>query len=874
MQKFKLRTIVALSVAGTLGVSQSAVAQERKVERIEVTGSNIKRIDAEGPAPILIITKEEIERHGAGTVAEVLRSMPINNFGQFSETTLGGNSFAPGTSAVSLRGLGANTTLVLLNGRRMANYGFGQNITVSFVDLNSIPIGAIERIEVLKDGASAIYGSDAIAGVVNIILRKDYKGVELSASYGEASAGDSAQQRYGLTAGWGDPAKDRFNVMAVLDYFKRDATMARDRDFSRNADQRARGGFDLRSPAGSPGTWLTAGRGGFADNTVFPTCPAESIGLFSGQTTCYFNFQVFIPLIPPTERQSAFLRGSYEFSPAISAFAEFGYNKNETEGTSAPTPAQQNLPVGHNSNPYPFVVPIRYRFLDVGPRLDNLVTETTRVVAGVKGFGAGWDWEAAYSSAESDSANRRRNFVSQPALSTLVSNGIYNFVNPSANSAALVDSLRASPFRLAVSTVKAFDAKASRELMQLPAGPVGVALGFESRKEKVSDQLDPLSVQGLIVGSGGATASGDRKQKSLFGELSIPVLKNLEAQIAVRHEDYSDFGRATKPKVALAWKATPDLLVRASYSEGFRAPSLQELYLGQATSFPSFIDTPRCNSYTAAFGANDARTLAVCSSAQVRTISQGNSALQPEESESSNIGIVWEIIPGLSMSADYYNINHTNRILQPSVTFQLLNEASFPGTVNRFAPSATDVLANSPGQLQGVGSDPNVGLIRKYQNLTRQETNGVDLDLRYRFKVGALGVVTLSSLTSHILTFRNTAVPGNPLVERAGTYEFPRTTTTNSVNVNNGPWSYGLTLRTRSMFQQNNQRVLTHVASFTTADAQVQYVGFKGLKLVFGVNNLENKAPPFSDNENDGYANSTDNPVGRYFYGRVTYTFK
>ena len=746
-----------------LGTSQFALAQERKIERIEVTGSNIKRVDAEGPAPILVITKEDIERHGAGTVAEVLRTMPINNSGQFAETTLGGNSFAPGTAAVSLRGLGANTTLVLINGRRQANYGFGQNITVSFVDLNSIPIGAIERIEVLKDGASAIYGSDAIAGVVNVILRKDYRGVELSASYGEASAGDSAQQRYGLTAGWGDPTKDRFNVMAVLDFFKRDPTFARDRSFSRNADQRGPGGFDLRSPAGSPGTWLTAGRGGFTDNTVFPTCPASSAGLFAGQTTCFFNFQDFTLLLPETERQSAYVRGTFDLAPSVTVFGEASFNKNVTNNISAPTPAQQNLPVGHNSNPYPFVVPIRYRFLDVGPRLSENTTETARVMAGLKGFAAGWDWEAAYTTSESDSANLQSNYVSQTALNSLVSNGIYNFVNPSANSAALVQSLRASPFRLAVSKVTSFDAKASRELMQLPAGPMGMALGFESRKEEVSDQLDPLSVQGLIVGSGGATANGSRKQKSLFGELSVPIFKNLEAQIAVRHEDYSDFGTATKPKIALAWKATPDLLVRSSYSEGFRAPSLQELYLGQATSFPSFIDTPRCNAYTAAFGASDARTTAVCSSAQVRTISQGNSALNPEESESSNVGVVWEITKGLSASMDYYTIHHTNRILQPSISFQLLNESSFPGTVNRFAATPTDVLANAPGQLQGIGSDPNVGLIRKYQNLTRQETTGIDLDLRYRFKAGGLGTVTFSSLTSHVLTFRNTAVRDAPL---------------------------------------------------------------------------------------------------------------
>jgi iron complex outermembrane receptor protein len=878
MQNFKPRALIcALTAVGAFGaVSAGTVfaqaAPEKKTEKIEVTGSNIKRVDAEGPSAVLVISRDEIEKSGNSTIADLLRNLPINNAGTFSESTSGGNSFAPGTAAISLRGLGPNTTLVLVNGRRVANYGFGQNITQSFVDLNAIPPSAIERIEILKDGASAIYGSDALAGVVNIILRKDFTGVELSTRLGRASEGDSEETRYSLSGGYGDLAKNKFNVFAVLDAYERKATWARDRSFSANANQAPNGGFDLRSPTGNPGTWLTLGRPGFTDNTVFPSCPQADRGLFGGATTCYFNFQRFIYLIPPSTRNAAFVRGIADFTPNLSGFAEYSYNKNETENSAAPTPGTTTLPVGHNSNPYPFSVTARYRFTDVGPRLNTITTTTTRSLVGLKGSVFGWDWESGYIQGKSDTLNAGRGYVSQIALNTLTSNNIYNFVDNSRNSASLVDSLKANPFRKAVSELKAFDVKASRELFQLPGGIAAVAVGFDSRKESVVDALDPLSVAGNIVGSGGATANGSRKLKSLYTEFSLPVLKRVESQIAFRHEDYSDFGKTTKPKYALSWKALDTLLLRTSYSLGFRAPSLSELYLGGATSFPSFVDTPRCAAYRTAFGATDPRANAVCGSAQVRSVSGGNALLKPESSKSWAAGFVFDPIRDLSIQADWYRIEHTDRVSQPTTAFLLANPT--PTTVFRQAQNPIDVLANAPGELRGVASDLGVGISRIYQNLSAQFTKGVDLDLRYRISAGEFGRFTLTSLTSHIITFKVQTLPGGALVENVGTYQFPRTTSTNSVAWNRNAWDANLSAQTRSKFLQANQLVFRNVASYTTLNTQVGYAGIKGLRLAVGVNNLADKKPPFSDNENDGYANSTDNPVGRYYYISARYNWK
>ena len=866
--------VLPQALLAALIVTPLAFAQQtttpQKVEKIQVTGSNIKRIDAEGPAPVVIITKEDIDRSGSQTVSDLLRGIPLANVGSFAETTLGGNSFAPGTAAVSLRGLGSTATLVLLNGRRVANYGFGQNVTNTFVDLNSIPISAIERIEVLKDGASAIYGSDALAGVINIILRKDFRGAEFATSYGKSSRNDGQEQRYSISGGMGDVARDRYNVMATLDYYKRDAVWARDRSFSANADQRAAGGFDLRSPTGNPGTWLTNGKPGFTDNTVFPTCPADSRGLFSGTTTCFFNFQPFIFLLPPSERKGGFARGTFDVTPTFSLFAEAGYNKNETENASAPTPGAFNLPVGHNSNPYPFVVQIRYRFTDVGPRLSTITSESKRGLIGAKGEVAGWDWEVGYNDSRNHVESRQRGYISQTAVNSLVSGGVYNFLNPSANSQALTDSLKANPYRIATSKLESTDFKTSRELFQLPAGPLALALGAERRKESVEDAIDPLSAQNLIVGSGGSTANGSRTLTSVYGELSIPIVKNLEGQVAVRSDRYTIFGRATKPKFALSWKATPEFLLRASYAGGFRAPSLSEQFLGQTTSFPSFVDTPRCTKYRAFYGNTDARAIAVCGSSQVRTLSGGNPALIPEESKSYNVGFVWEPMRDLSAGVDLYRINHTNKIRQPSTTFQLNNNIG----VNRDPQSATDILVGAPGVLQGLGSDTRYGLFSSYFNSARQLTQGVDLDLRYRFNIGESGRISLNSSTSYVDYFRVQTAPGLALVSSVGSYQFPRVNSTNSIFWNKGVWETGLTVRARGAFLQNNQVSSLDVAGFETVDWQASWTGIKNLKVTVGINNLVDKRPPFSDNENDGYANSTDSPMQRYYYARLVYSWK
>jgi outer membrane receptor protein involved in Fe transport len=870
------RRKLAVATACALGVGSGAIGLNASAQdiRIEVTGSNIKRVDMEGPAPVSVVTREDIERRGATTVAEVLRNLP--SAGGFTFDDQFTNSFAPGTAGVGLRNLGQNATLVLVNGRRVANYGFAQNIDLAFVDLNSIPVGAIERIEVLKDGASAIYGSDAIAGVVNIILRKDFRGVEVAGSYGVTERGDGDETRASITAGWGDLAKDKFNVMGVVDYFKREPIFLGDRDYSKTANMEGRGGFDLRSPSGSPGTWVqrSGTSPGFSLSQPFPDCPPESIWTdVSGGPGCAFNFNPYIATVPETERKAVFGRLTWDITSSLQLFGEASYNNTVTNTTAAPTPASFVLPVGHNSNPWSAPVTIRYRYVDAGPRLNEIDTDATRFLAGLRGSVKNWDWEVAGLYAKSDSTNTGTNYISATEQAALVSRGVYNFLNPSLNSPELVDSLKIRTTRIGESEMKLFDAKATGPIFDLPAGPLQLAVGAEYREDDLADTPDPESVRGNVVGSGGTAAKGSRDVTSFYGELSIPLHKTLEAQLALRYDNYSDFGNTTNPKIALRWQPSKQLLIRGSYAEGFRAPSLVELYLGNTTSFVTFVDQPRCDAYRAG-GGTATEVAGICRPLQYRTVSGGNPNLEPETSKSWFLGFVFEPTDQFSVGLDYWKIDHKNIIDQPLIQFQLENEATFPGSIHRYDRTSRDIAVGAPGELHGAGSDETTGVDRLFFNIASQKAEGIDVSFRHRGNLGDWGRLTSTLDATYNIHYKFAAAPGEPLDEYNGTYNYPRWRANLTFDWERGPWNTTVFINYIHHYYQLNGDFVPYVDSWTTTDLQVQYKGFKNWTLALGVKNLFDRDPPFSDQETQGYDFTTHNPVGRFYYGRVKYSFQ
>lgn len=868
-------TPIALSLAMTTFPSVSFGQAS-----LEITGSRIKRVDAEGPLPIQTVTREEIERRGVTTLNEVINNLTLVSQGSFAETQSAGNSFAPGTAGVSLRGLGTNATLVLVNGRRMSNYGFSQNIDEAFVDLNSIPLSAVERIEILKDGASAVYGSDALAGVVNIILRKDYTGVEGAAYAGNARLGGAAERNVALTAGYGDLASNKFNLFGSVSLYKREALMGDQRDFSKNPDQTAQGGYDFRSPTGNPGTWLTGGRGGFTDNTVFPSCPQSLRGTFSdGRSTCFYNFAKDNPLLPETERFSAFGRGTFALAQNLTAYIEAGLNQNTTYGSAAPTPGGATLPVGHVSNPYSFVVPIRYRYTEVGPRLNLIETESKRILAALQGEHMGWSWELGVINSKSSTTNTGTNYISQTALTAAIP--AYNFADISKVSQATIDGLRIVTTRIGESEVRSVDFKASRDLFKMAGGMAAIAVGGDSRKESLADTPDENIRKANVVGSGGTSSKGERDSDALFAEMILPAFKGFEAQLAVRRDNYSDFGSQTVPKLAASYKFGPNLLVRGGVGRGFRAPSLVQLYLGQSFSFPSISDVVRCDAYRAAETAGRATAAertAACGAAQVRSELGGNAALKPEESRSKFIGVVFEPAKDLSVSLDYWSFDHTNKIDSLPSSYILRNAAGLSAeagrsVVNRFDPSARDIAVGAPGSLRGVGADTGVGFFNSYFNAQAQVTSGVDVELRYRSAFEGIGRLGVRSVVTNMISFKRETTPGSGLTELIRTWQYPRVRASTVLTLDRGVFNYTLVNNYVGSYDQYYQVGPERVDRTMTFDAQVQYTGIKNVSLSAGGRNIFNKQPPWADIDWYGFDSSNSDPRGAFWYLRGSYKF-
>lgn len=901
LKKTRYQRELTVAIGVLCGLASTAALAQQTPQRIEITGSNIKRVDAETLQPVTVITREDIERSGKSTLNDVLRDLPVVSGGTFNEGTGAGNSFAPGTTAVSIRGLGVNTSLVLLNGRRLANYGFAQNVNVNFVDLNSIPVSAIERIEILKDGASAIYGSDAISGVVNVILRRDFKGAEARVSFGDSQGGGLQQRRASITGGFGDLAKDRFNVMATFDYFKQDRLNSTQREFSRNADNRLQGpgGLDFRSPTGNPGYFVSV-PGGVVTTTPFSNCPADrvvpasSLGLGAAGNICAYDFAADNDLLPQSERIGALATGTFQLTRNVQLFSELMINRNETSNSSAPTPAAYSITAAHPDNPGG-AVQLAYRFVEAGKRLSTIESETQRALLGARGTMAGWDFDGAFVYGRSKQTNTGFNFIIQERSNeafrgTLAgfAGQFYRVINPALTPPGMLDAIKISPVRTGDSQLMGVDLRGSRELFQLAGGPASVALGLDFRKEEVTDSPDPRvdlrnPARVSVAGSGGTFVQGERETTSGFVELSLPFAKGLETQLAVRTDSYSDFGSRTSPKVGLSYKLTPTVLVRGGYAEGFRAPSMAEMYLGDSIAFPSVSDSIRCAAYRTTLGDADARTRAVCGvsssgaigsgpAAQVRTRISGNPTLKPETSKSASLGIVMDPVKDLSLTFDAYYIEHFNRILQPTATFVLAN---FPQFVTRFDRTADDIAANAPGALRGVSGDTVPGINQTYFNASRQTTGGVDVEVRYRMALATFGRLDLTYNATRILSLRRQINPGGAMVQLRNTYDYPAIRSTTTAVWTMGAWSTNFGINFTDGME--DARFLggrpVPVPSYMTYDLSFTYRGIKNLTVTAGGRNISNEPPPFSNLDWYGYAPGTHSPVGAYWYASARYRF-
>ncbi|QJR10314.1 Vitamin B12 transporter BtuB [Usitatibacter rugosus] len=860
-----LGTGVALSVIATGAAAQ----QTQKVEKIEVTGSNIKRLDMETVAPVEIITRDQIERTGLPTVAEVIRNVPAAMSGSFNESF--SNSFAPGASGVSLRGLGQKTTLVLINGRRTAGYGFAQNLQDTFVDLNSIPTSAVERIEILKDGASAIYGSDAIAGVVNIILRKDFKGLELNVSGGYAE-GDWDTRLSG-TWGMGDLAKDRWNVFGVVDYYKRDELLQSDTKFLHTRDMRGyEGGRNFQSLTGG-GTWrqLSATNALTANHRAISECAGQVIdgpeavrrGLIGapagntafnipGNTFCSVDFKGQFSALPGTERVGFMGRGTKIFSDNMTGYVDVGYSQVKTDQTfqaaSFVTTALQQTSVGLRPFAYtanfapgsagnPFTSNARYVGVqnDIGTRNQEITSDTFRILGGLTYTVGSWDFDSAlsYSKNEIDQVGTGRLSLTgmsqalgipsglQPPI-PLSSNSSYNLDRPSTNSQAVRDAITLEPVRKSESELKFIDTKASTELWQMAGGPAGLALGIEFRDESLKDRPDAAAQSGDILGQGITATDGSRTNTSIYGEISLPITRSIEAQLAARYDHYSDYGNSTTPKVGVKWRPLSTLVLRANWGKGFRAPTLVEISPSVATFFTQVADPN--------FGG---------AARNVSGSFAGNPNLEPEKSTSLTAGFVWEPTRDFSLGMSYYEINWKNIVVGNCC--QDIVDSGDPTRVIR-DPVTGEIVT----------------VVGNFENQAKTEVKGIDLDARYAMSTD-IGKFTGRVNWTYFDSFKenDTEVVGS----NAGTNTIPRAkgvvgldwdyrafSATVNMNYTHGYHQTAASLASYMVPQDpqfQNGIYPEKVRHFRTVDIYARYNLNKNFQINASLVNAEDKTPPY-----------------------------
>jgi iron complex outermembrane recepter protein len=907
MKKNQHKVIVtALFAAGisSMGLTHAQQASTPKVEKIEVTGSNIRRVDAESNSPIQVITADEIKRSGRQTVTELLRELPINAAGGLTELT-GSGSFSTGAASVSLRGLGSSATLVLLNGRRIAPYGladpnFGQ---ASAVNLNAIPVAVIERIEILKDGASAIYGSEAIAGVVNIILRKDYKGGELSAS--STANKDGLYRNHTLTAtvGLGDLAKDRYNAFINFEGYKQDNVLFNDvRDFLLRSEYANTFGTGQVSSTFSPHlTYLNnaAGQPVASPGAGCPTPVPLNINGFSPTTTTgtststgtacgYFQQFDRSEIVPKADRYSVLSRGSVDISANTQLFAEAsfikqktffiglpqtagqtgaitsrsgGFTFNSVSGLTVPSPV--GLVVGHPNNPLPVVARVRARFDAVGPQDNEVTSKTTRGLVGVKTMLGKYDFESGllYNRTEQTTTNYNaikldrlaqafgfrygRDSTGNVVLIPNLAGGTYNFANP-ASGQITPNMLRANPTDNAKSTFTILDAKLSGELFNAAGGAAGFALGAEYRKEDRIIVGDAEKVNGNIFGRGVSLANANRNVATVFGEVIIPVSKSVEVQAAVRYDRYSDFGKSVTPKLAASWAALSNVKLRASFARGFRAPSLTEITRSNSAGFFNGFDDPRrCTRPTVTVG---------CAISAAGLIF-GNPDVKPEKAETYSAGFVWDISKDTSATVDYFSIARRNEIAFLSLANILANEGAnnslYAGTILR-DPTVTDPsVPNDPGAIQAI--------LPKFTNLGETRVRGFDIDIRHRISLGEYGRLTLQTLLTQYTDQRGNGAPGTPLVS-FNNYRNPKQRGQIRASWSVGNWNNAAAVNFVGSFKSypnpqpnaepncgntaGTQAGICTVATYFTIDASTEYNGFKNWRLNLAVRNLANTRPP------------------------------
>jgi iron complex outermembrane receptor protein len=890
---------------------------------IVVTGTSIKGLDAETALPVTVLRAEDIARTGATSAEDLFRYISsASSSGSTVQAQATGNQTGS-ISTISLRGLTSARTLILINGLRSAPYGGGSTGTAgNSVDISSIPVAAIERVEILEDGASAIYGSDAIAGVVNFILKDNFQGVDTSI-YGGAPtrSGGGTEQQGNFFGGIGDLKTDRYNINLGLSFDHTQEILGASRPFATRYSPQY--GNDVTSSFAFP-----------ANIAVFPAPPkgspttinpavgacAPSLNDVNYPAQCRFDNSAYDSLQPDVKRGNGLLNAHYQLTDTTQLYAEASFAQVETLTQVQPVPLsyqnpllpgnpflayQANLlatqyPTYHNPAITPtaaaFLLPptspyyptafaaangmaglplnLIYRDFANGPRVEEDTSDTTRAVGGWKGNLLGWDFDTSilYSQVKVKE-DLKSGFPLYSEIMPILDSGIINPFGPTTDPSALAAAQGAEFVGQdwsSETSLTSLSGHASRAFFDLPGGPFSGAVGAEVRRETfIYDPSGPIQT-GDITGEGGnqLPENAARSVESAYIEVNMPIVHSLDADAAVRYDHYQNVGSTVNPKGSLKFQPFDWWLLRTSVGSGFRAPSLTDLYAAQATSVTSngTRDPIKCPT----FDPNNP----ACSF-QFTTVTGGNPNLKPEKSTTITFGTVFQPTKNLTLGLDTFWIYLRDTIVVGGLPVSVILQNAASAT--QFASLIT---RDANGNI--------VFISQTNANLFRTNVSGTDVDFKYAFDIGDYGRISFLLDGTYYYKFSDQNPDGSwtGQIDKGISTEpgvISRWRHTASLVYSIGPWDTSLIEHFQKRYHDAASDITganRFVGSYDTLDGQLSYHMNNAWTFTAGIINIGNTAPPYANyassanNFVGGYDLSYGDPRGRFIYGRVGFQFR
>jgi iron complex outermembrane receptor protein len=894
----------ALAVLGQAAAQDTPAAATEPLARVEITGSAIKRIESETALPVQVITREEIDKVGVTTASEVLARLSANVGGLTDGASISDGKDQRGFNSANLRGIGTSSTLVLLNGRRLAN--FASPGDDSGVDLNNIPAAAIQRVEVLLDGASALYGTDAIGGVINFITRKDFQGVELNAYGLKTDEGGGGKRTASISAGHGDIAKDGYNVFAVLDFQRTDALSTSQRSFIKDLHIAERLPHLLSGYTSPANIRLTGAQRDYLNDQGFtingkpltnrtinpsvPTCNGPA-NLYlpagtGGVDACTYDYMGDTELYPKSEKTNLLSRGVLQLNSENQLYAEVALSRSKTyyAASSArvtgyidyrkiPALAKYDLLSEEASadDDVPGEVQLNMRLFEAGRRTSELTSESQRIVVGWTGSHNGWDYDVGLNHSVNTIKDRdTHGYLLYDQLMQGISDGLINPFGASPQAGKdLLNSIQVNDeVRHARGTMDSLDFKISHPVGSMAGGDAALAVGGEIRREKTTFNPSALlmsdNINNDFAPEGGDATAYARNIQAVYGELLLPVTKQWEAQLSARYDHYQVVGGAASPKIGLSYMPTKTMLFRASAGRGFRAPSMNELY--RPTQFGATATLP-----DPVYCATVDNNYADCAD-NWDTRHYSNANLKPERSRQFSAGMVLQPSKQVMLSLDYWNIKRTDLISEIGDDIILSNLDKYSDLVHRDEDGNIDYIE-----------------LRK-ENRGAQQATGLDLTIDYKGVQTWAGRFGGRLSGTYVIDSKIQNDVGDVYISNLGRFVtdgvVQRWRHTITLDWDRGPFAATLSNTFSSGYEDQNSAInvddgsvvaANRVKPYSLWDLSGSWQANRALKLRVGVQNLFDKAPPYSNQAYffiSGYDPTYTDPRGRRFYANVNYAFK